>query len=175
MTSYTRLLNACSELFGVCRPSLQQRARRWAAKQSSQVAGERCHMLTRSRAAWPRFCVRAPGGLVWRPFPGGRTAGLKKEDLTIDWFSSLALAWIPRFRRPRSSHWLRGHAGHASIFLQTSWMSRCLCRGLSQLWTVFSALCSLGGRGVNCRVDVKDISWLRVAFVFGRLTETFHF
>lgn len=50
-----RLLNACSELFGVCGPSS---CRTSDGQRSSQVAGERCHMLTRSRAEWPRFCVQ---------------------------------------------------------------------------------------------------------------------
>ncbi len=75
-------------------------------------------------------------------------AGSRAEErgLAIDWFSSLALACIPRFRRPGSSHWLRGHAGHSSIFLKTSSMSCCLCHGLSQdsLLSTFSLSFTLG-------------------------------
>lgn len=58
-------------------------------------------------------------------------AGIRAEErgLAMDWFSSLALACIPRFRRPRSSHWLRGHAGYSSI------LSCCCCHGLFQLKT----------------------------------------
>lgn len=63
---------------------------------------------------------------------GGRA---EERGLAIDWFSSLALACIPRFRRPGCSHWLRGHAGHSSIFLKTSSMSCCRCHGLSRLRT----------------------------------------
>lgn len=66
-------------------------------------------------------------------------AGSRAEErgLAIDWFSSLALACIPRFRRLRSSHWLKGQAGHSSIFFKSLPMSCCLCRGLSQLRTMY--------------------------------------
>lgn len=69
-------------------------------------------------------------------------AGSRAEErgLAIDWFSSLALAWVPRFRRPGSSHWLRGHTGHSSIFLHTSSMSCCQCHGLSQRTTHYFLL-----------------------------------
>lgn len=101
------------------------------AKSFSQVAGERCHMLTQngpdspSRRAQPwleAFSLRA----------GSRA---EERGLAIDWFSSLALACIPRFRRPGSSHWLRGHAGHSSIFLKTSSMSCSPCLSLFLLRT----------------------------------------
>lgn len=71
-------------------------------------------------------------------------AGSRAEErgLAIDWFSSLALACIPRFRRPGSSHWLRGHAGHSSIFFETSSVFCCLCHGLSQLRTHYFLLFS---------------------------------
>lgn len=38
--------------------AVRHRAGSRTAKRSSQVAGERCHMLTRSLAEWPRFCVQ---------------------------------------------------------------------------------------------------------------------
>lgn len=70
------LLNACSELFGVLGPSAPRRAAEWmfaggrTAKSFSQVAGERCHMLTRRGPdSLSRRAAALTGGLF---FKGGR-------------------------------------------------------------------------------------------------------
>lgn len=53
-----------------------------AAKPSSQVTGERCHMLTRSGAEWPRFSGAAlTGGLF---FKGGQQGWRKQVSPSID-------------------------------------------------------------------------------------------
>lgn len=126
-----------------------RRAGRRTAKRSSQVAGERCHMLTRSRAEWPRFCVQPWLGAF--SLRAGSRAEERGSRHRLIFLTCTCLNPTlqeareqPLIERPRWSFF------HFPPDFLNELLS--VSRPLSQLWTLPSAF-TWGGGGEDSCVD----------------------
>lgn len=148
-----------------------RRAGRRTAKRSSQVAGERCHMLTRSRAEWPRFCVQPWLGAF--SLRAGSRAEERGSRHRLIFLTCTCLNPTlqeareqPLIERPRWSFF------HFPPDFLNELLS--VSRPLSQLWTLPSAFTWGGGERIHVLitaggVNVLILLWilsLKVVFVF---------